>query len=98
MPGNEPFVISATEGRWPNRAYFAILPGSPLFQDGDKESYTDWLFSAVQTDVTVADAVRDIMEAIQASKTVRLVVPNRDTDFRGAVVLELIDTAIKELS
>lgn len=97
MLSNEPFTISATEGRWPNRAYFEILPGTPLFQHQDKEAYTDWLFSAVQTDETVAIAVRDIMEAIQQQKIVRLVVPNRNTDFRGEVVLGLIKQAMEQM-
>jgi hypothetical protein len=91
MLSNEPFTISVTEGRWPNRVYFSIIPGTPLFQCEDKDSYTDWLFSAVQSDETVADAVREIMDAIVEGKTVRLIVPNRKTDFRGEVILNLIN-------
>lgn len=91
MLSNEPFTISVTEGHWPNRIYFDILPGSVLFHEGTKEEYVDWLYTAVQENEQVASEVSAIIAAIEdKSKMVRLVVPNRLNDFRGDAVLQLI--------
>jgi hypothetical protein len=91
MKSNDPFTISVTEGRWPNRKYFDVLPGSVLFRDCPKEEYIDWLYDAVQTDDKVAQEIAAIVEAVSAGQLmVRIVVPNRNKDFRGNAVIELI--------
>ena len=93
MPFNSQqlFTISNSEGRWPNREYFSIMPGSVLFRDGTKEEYIDWLYDAVQTNEQVAQEIASIVESLSKSTAmVRLIVPDRFKDFRGNAVIELI--------
>ncbi|MDR5839345.1 hypothetical protein QCE83_34350 [Caballeronia sp. LZ034LL] len=91
-----PFTISAAEGRWPNRIYFEVMPGSVLYQYLPKEEYIDWLYEAVQSDETVAAEMSKIAEAIMDGKQmVRIIVPDRFNDYRGQAVLALLKQAIQ---
>jgi hypothetical protein len=90
------FVISDKEGRWPNRTYFSVLPGTPLHQEGTKEEYIDWLYDAVQSDENVAAQVSAIVEAIESGQSlVRIIVPDRFNDYRGNAVIELVKQVIQ---
>jgi hypothetical protein len=94
---NNPFTISNSEGRWPNRVYFEVMPGSVLYRELPKEEYIDWLYSAVQSDEQVIAEMTRIVEAIQAGdKMVRIVVPDRFNDYRGQAVLAVIKQAMEQ--
>lgn len=89
------FTISELEGRWPNRIYFNVLPGSVLYHEGTSEAYTDWLYDAVQEDEQVIEEMTRIIDAVRArEKLVRLVVTDRFNDFRGNTVIKLVKQII----
>jgi hypothetical protein len=91
------FTISNAEGRWPNRTYFDILPGSVLYHEGTKEEYIDWLYTSAEEDPAVAEELTKIVDAVSVSHLVRLVVPDRFNDFRGNAVIGLVKQAMEQL-
>jgi len=97
FPSDAPFTISANEGRWPNRIYFEVMPGSVLYRDLPKDEYIDWLYEAAGSDEDVTAVLTAIVQAIDAGdKLVRIIVPDRFKDYRGQAVLALVKQAMEQ--
>lgn len=89
------FVISKGEGEWPNRAYVDLV-NSPLFypEAQNQEEYVAWLRANAGIEGAVEQALEEIADAISSGVFVRIVVPDRHSDFMGAAVVALVQEAM----